>query len=388
VGPETQHRPRTDVAGELGRARRKTLALLEQVPEEELTRQISPLMSPLVWDLAHIGWFEELWLLRRLGGLEATHERFDDLYDAFSHGRAERAGLPLLEPRRAFEYVQEVRERTLDLLDEIDGDESDDPLLADGFVFGLVVQHELQHIETMLQTLSLSDRPIAGLGPAGGIDAEPGDVTVPAGTFTMGAEGEPWAYDNEREPHDVALRAYTIDRLPTANAAFIDFVEDGYADPRYWPEAGNRWRAQQRAAHPLHWRRSGSGWLRTRFGRTEALDPAVPVEHISWFEAEAFARWSGRRLPTEQEWECAMKLGALEGTGAVWEWTASHFLPYPGFSAFPYAEYSEVFFGDAYRVLRGGSWATDRLVARPTFRNWDYPQRRQIFAGVRLAADA
>ena len=335
----------------LERARGRTEALLDPLSDEQLTRQVSPLQSPLVWDLAHIGHFEELWLLRRVGGRAAVSPEYDVLYDSFAHPRGERGGLPILAPDAARAYVRNVREAVLELLPLLSFNGAD-PLLEQGFVVGMVVQHELQHAETMAQTLAL-----AGLPQQGPPDVRAsGEVAVPGGPFTLGST-EPWAYDNERPAHVVDLPPFWIDRALVTNLEYAAFVEDGAAAPPGWDPAAR---------------------------------PHAPVQHVSFHEAEAYARWAGKRLPTESEWEKAAKTvaGELEHlTGAVWQWTSSSFDGYPGFSAFPYAEYSETFFGDEYRVLRGGSWFTDPLVARPTFRNWDLPQRRQIFSGLRCARD-
>jgi gamma-glutamyl hercynylcysteine S-oxide synthase len=323
----------TDLARVLEHARTRTDALLEPLDDEQLTRQVSPLQSPLVWDLAHIGWFEELWLLRRHAGREPLAAAYDDLYDSFAHGRVERGALPILEPNAARAYVHAVREAVLELLPELDE-----------FLVGMVARHELQHGETIAQTLAL-----AGWAPERPPEVTAsGDVLVEGGPFTLGSE-EPWAYDNERPARVVDLPAFRIDRALVTNAEFARFA------------GGDR----------------GPG--------------DAPVQHVSFDEAEAYARWAGKRLPTEQEWEKAVKTAGPElehAHGAVWQWTSTFFDAYPGFRAHPYREYSEVFFGDEYRVLRGGSWATDPLIARPTFRNWDLPQRRQIFSGIRLAADA
>ena len=341
----------SELAAALEHARGRTEALLEPLSDEQLTRQISPLQSPLVWDLAHIGYFEELWLLRRVGGRAAVSPTFDDLYDSFAHPRDERGGLPILAPDAARAYVREVREAVLGLLPDLSFN-GGDPLLERGFVVGMVAQHELQHAETMAQTLAL-----AGLPEQGPPEVRAsGEATVPAGPFTLGST-EPWAYDNERPAHVVDLPAFRIDRALVTNREYAAFVEDGAAAPPGWDPAA---------------------------------PPNAPVQHVSFDEAEAYAGWAGKRLPTEPEWEKAAKTisGELEHlTGAVWQWTSSFFDGYPGFSAFPYAEYSEAFFGSDYRVLRGGSWFTDPLVARPTFRNWDLPQRRQIFSGLRCARD-
>jgi gamma-glutamyl hercynylcysteine S-oxide synthase len=352
------------VAEALTRAREQTLRLIEPLDDELLVAQLSPLQSPLVWDLAHIGWFEELWLVRRLGG-DPLLEGFDDLYDAFRHERAERSGLPILSPAEARAYLDRVRAESLRVLEDVAF--SDDPLLRDAYVYGLVVQHELQHQETMLQTIRLSGVEF----PAPPLELQPGahDVLVPAGPFTLGSD-EPWAYDNERPAHVVELPAYRIERNPVTNERFAEFVEEGgYRTRGFWSEEGWRWlQSEQDRQRPLE------------------VVPSEPVQHVSFYEAEAVAAWAGKRLPSEAEWEKAAKKHGH--APLVWEWTSSPFTGYPGFEAFPYPEYSEVFFGDDYRVLRGGSWATDPLVARVTFRNWDLPQRRQIFSGVRLAADA
>jgi iron(II)-dependent oxidoreductase len=379
---------RSELALALEHARQRTEALLEPLSDEQLTRQLSPLQSPLVWDLAHIGHFEELWLLRRAGGRIAGSSAYDELYDASAHARGERGRLPILPPDAARAYVEEIREAVLGLLPELTLDDGD-PLLERGFVVGMVVQHELQHSETMAQTLALAGLP--GPVPQGPPEVrESGDVIVPGGSFTLGAV-DPWAYDNERPAHPVDLPAFRIDRALVTNAEYTVFVDaGGYRDRDAWSDEGWAWRETEDAGAPLYWERDGGRPLRRRFDVVEALPPREPVQHVSFHEAEAYARWAGKRLPTEAEWEKAVKTvaGQLEHVrGAVWQWTASSFDGYPGFRAFPYAEYSELFFGEEYRVLRGGSWFTDPLVARPTFRNWDLPQRRQIFSGLRCARD-
>jgi iron(II)-dependent oxidoreductase len=422
-----------EIRAALERARAGTEALLAPIPDEELVTQISPLQSPLVWDFAHNAYFEELWLLRNLHGHPPLSELHDEVYDAFRHERSERSELPILRPEAARAYAADVRERVLDELDRTDLD-APDPLVRKGFVFGLVVQHELQHQETMLQTLQLrtgAEYPFPSDSPPDRAPDGPDEVEVPGGSFVLGAVDEPWAYDNELVPHDVEIRPFFIDRTPVTNEAFAAFVEDkGYRTKRLWTPEGWEWRESEDARAPLYWEKGKDGWTRVRFGRREPVPMNEPVQHVSWYEADAFARWAGKRLPTEAEWERAAgwdertgkirypwgrewmgyeasldhrrfspapagsygggesPLGCLQLAGDVWEWTSSFFQPYPGFVAFPYPEYSEVFFGEEYRVLRGGSWATDAVVARSTFRNWEDPTRRQIFAGFRCARDA
>jgi gamma-glutamyl hercynylcysteine S-oxide synthase len=418
------------IASEMTAARERTLALLEPIPEALLLAQHSTLMSPLVWDLAHIGHYEELWLLRELGAGDPTDPRFDDIYDAFRHPRSERPTLDILGPSEARDYVADVRKRTLDVLAGITLD-GDNPLLTDGFVYGLVIHHEHQHDETLLATVQLMDdfaHPDAGdgLGERGVDVAElPLDVLVDGGPFSMGTSTDPWAYDNERPEHVVDVPAFRIDTVPVTNAAYLEFIEaGGYDDSRWWSDDGWEWRHEAALAHPQFWARAGDGWTRRRFGRVEPLPPREPVQHVCWFEADAYARWRSARLPTEVEWEKAAAgaaeaggqfrrgrrfgpdevgahpagastWGCLDMLGGVWEWTSSDFEAYPGFHSFPYREYSEVFFGagrsehgPSYKVLRGGAWATDPIACSITFRNWDLPIRRQIFAGFRCATDA
>ena len=211
------------IAAELAAARARTNELLEPVPDDDLVRQFSPLMSPLVWDLAHIGHFEELWLLRGLTGAEPIYPAGDDVYDAFEHARDERPSLELMDPAKARAYLADVRARALDVLGRCDFD-AGEPLLRDGFVFGLVVQHEQQHVETMLQTLQLSGLEHPGGGPAA---VGPGELAlVDGGRGSVGSD-EPWAYDNERPVHEVTLEPFRIATAPVTNGEYAAFLAAG-----------------------------------------------------------------------------------------------------------------------------------------------------------------
>ena len=335
------------IASELTRARTLTDSLLEQLSEDQLLLQVSPLMSPLVWDFAHIGYFEELWLLRELGGEPPARVEHDDVYDAFAHERSERGELPILRPQAAREYVADVRRRVLDLLPTVSLDGAD-PLLENGFLFGMIVQHELQHIDTMSQTLQLGGLPAPEPSGPPPVTAS-GDVLVQAGPFPLGADEDAvWAYDNERPRHEVTVPAFRIDRALVSNADWLAFSADGgYRDPALWSDEGWEWRTVEQAEAPLYWERDGDRWLLRRFDRVEPIPASEPVQHVSWYEADAFARWAGKRLPTEVEWEKAARVAGDELEhlqGAVWRVDLVVLHALPGSSrVFPYAEYSEVF---------------------------------------------
>ncbi len=365
---------RQSIAALLGEARERTLALIRPVGDELLNKVFSELLSPLAWDLGHIANFEELWLVQTVGGRPPLHGELGQYYDAIENPRKERGELPILHDAELQAYMAEVRVRTLEVLEGVDiSADAENRLLREGFVYEMLVAHELQHQETMLQLLQMLDVPYRPaeanpepFGPAP-VASDGGTLRIEAGAYEIGAPARGFAYDNERPRHEVQLATFEIDRTPVTNATYLEYMGDTGAEP------------------PMYWEREGEDWMRTAMGVRVPVDPTRPVVHVSWHEAEAFARWAGKRLPTEFEWEAARpQLGSV---GGVWEWTSSEFREYPGFEAFPYEEYSKVFFGDEYKVLRGASWATDPHVARPSFRNWDLPQRRQIFAGIRLASD-
>jgi iron(II)-dependent oxidoreductase len=420
---------REAIARQLTTARERTLALVD-FDDAELRRQYDPLMSPLVWDLAHIGWQEELWLLRgndprRPGMLEPQIER---CYDAFLNSRASRVDLPLLTPSQARSYCATVRNKALDSLDALPEDASE-------FTFGLVVSHENQHDETMLQALNLRSG-LALLDPGAALPAgRPGvagtSVFVAGGPFVLGVDAadEPHSLDNERNAHVVDVSDFRIGRVPVTNAEWQQFIDDGgYLESRWWSQRGWDHRVEANLVIPQFWNADGT---RDRFGHVEAVPGDDPVQHVTYFEAEAYAAWAGARLPSEVEWEkaCAwdptlgrrrrFPWGATEPTaelanlggdalrpapvgaypasasaygaeqmlGDVWEWTTSPLRPWPGFTPMLYEQYSHPFFDGDYKVLRGGSWAVAPSILRPSFRNWDHPIRRQIFSGLRLAWD-
>ncbi len=417
-----------DTVEALREGRDRTLALVASVSDADLERVHSTLMSPLVWDLGHIAAFEDLWLVHRYGQKPLLREDLADTYDAFETPRAKRGELEFLRPHQAREYMAEVRERTLAVIDERG--------LAD--VHEMVLRHEHQHNETMLQTLELAC--LRDYEPPGRTALPPSPspastglemVQIPAGECTIGAPHGGFAYDNERPRHRTDVRGFLIGVTPIANATYLTFVEGGgYERREWWTDEGWAWKEQYDITRPEQW--TADGVAEWRLGVLVPLDPHRPVAHVSWFEADAFARAHGARLPTEVEWEKAATwdqgrgaarlypwgyqppvpgvhanidqlgggtapagaypagrspYGCLGMIGDLWEWTSSDFTGYPGFLPYPYREYSEVFFGPDHKVLRGGSWATRARVITAAFRNWDFPQRRQIFSGIRIARD-
>jgi gamma-glutamyl hercynylcysteine S-oxide synthase len=420
-----------DAVDALTETRERTLALVREVSDENLERVHSPLMSPLVWDLGHIAAFEDLWLVHRYGGRPLLRDDLADVYDAFETPRAGRGQLPFLRPSPARDYLEEVRARTISVIAERG--------VEDGSLHELVIRHEQQHNETMLQTMQLAH--LNGFQTGGrshprrainqnlsthtGLEL----IEIRGGDCTIGTPATGFAYDNERPRHRTDVRDYLIGRTPITNATYLTFVEGGgYERREWWSAEGWAWKEEYDITRPQGWTADlRSEW---RLSRLEPLHPDRPVVHVSWFEADAFARAHGARLPTEFEWEKAATWDQEQGTartfpwgeqppradshanvdqlsggtlpvghqpdgasphgclgmiGDAWEWTASRFDGYPGFTPHPYKEYSQVFFGDDYRVLRGGSWGTRARVITPCFRNWDFPARRQIFSGFRIA---
>jgi iron(II)-dependent oxidoreductase len=435
--------PKQEIANLLTEARERTLLLISGLSDEDLHRQHDPLMSPIIWDVGHIAHFEELWLTQNLDGAIEFSE-MPGMYNPFEHPRASRAALALPTLVQMMERLREIRARVFDRLDSLEWNDAN-PLLKGGYVYNMVLQHEYQHNETILQTLQLkkgelyrpprkvafsaSRKPFVESQRTANDDM----ISFAGGRITIGTSDRTAAYDNERPRHEMDLRPFLIDRTPVTNGQYLGFIADsGYDREELWSEAGRRWVTETGAVAPKYWFREGDSWLQRTMDLTRDVDPNRPVCHVCYYEAEAFANWSGKRLPTEFEWEAAAswdastnsargfpwgdsaataKLANIDqlsfdtapvGTydrnvspigchgmiGDVWEWTSSNFSGYPGFQSFPYKEYSEEFFGPEYRVLRGGSWATRPGAIRNTFRNWDYPIRRQIFSGFRCARDA
>jgi len=423
-----------EVIGLLAEARARTLLLVAPLSEAELESQHDSIMSPIIWDLGHIGHFEEVWLVEKLVDSSGEGEGLRGIYNPFENPRSTRGTLDLPGRRELMSYLTAVRRRVLEQLRAGGGDEA---LLRDGFVYRMVLQHEYQHNETILQTLKLK-KGEPYVAPRARFFLDPptpfhgGMCRFPGGRVRIGTDDRSAAYDNERPAHDVDVGPFDIDRAPVSVGAYLEFMEDaGYRTPKLWSEPGWAWCQAEGAVAPKYWYLNEGAWWVREFDLDGPIRTEDPVQHVCWWEAQAFANWAGKRLPTEAEWEAAATwdpdtgtvrkypwgddapdasranldglafrpapIGALPAgaspigcqhmIGDVWEWTCSPFKGYAGYETFPYKEYSEVFFGDEHRVLRGGSWATRPGAIRSTFRNWDYPIRRQIFSGIRCVRD-
>jgi len=425
---------RQEIASLLTEARDRTLLLISSLSDEDLHQQHDALMSPIIWDVGHIAHFEELWLTQNLDG-PIEFSEMPGLYNPFEHPRATRASLALPTLTAMMERLAEIRSRVLDRLETVEFDDRN-PLLRDAYVYHMVLQHEYQHNETILQTLQLKKgepyRAPRARKFAKRRSRRKEMLPFPGGRVTIGTDDRSAAYDNERPRHQIELRPFLIDRYPVTNGRYLEFMADkGYERSEFWSEGGRLWLAETGANSPKYWTRDGNRWMTRTMDLSRVVDSDRPVSHVCYYEAEAFAKWDGKRLPTEFEWEAAASwdpsaskarafpwgdaeadsrlanidqlsfdtapvgtfdenvspIGCYGMIGDVWEWTSSDLHGYPGYESFPYKEYSEEFFGPDYKILRGGSWATRPGAIRNTFRNWDYPIRRQIFSGFRCAQD-
>lgn len=418
-------------------ARARTFALVADLSDEQLLGPRLRIVNPLLWEIGHVAWFQEKWVLRHVARRRPMRSDADALYDSAAVPHEVRWDLPLPSRAETLSYMQEVRDQVLALMER---------QLTEGLAYfvQLSVFHEDMHDEAFLYSRqthgyaaprSLADTLGASASQAGSC---PGDVAIPGGAFLLGASAEePFVFDNEKWAHPVRVEPFRIARAAVTQAEFAAFVEDGgYSRRELWSAGGWRWKEGAGAQSPVYWRRvPGQGWERRNFDQWIPLEPHRPVLHVNWYEADAYCRWAGRRLPTEVEWEVAaaaqpldngQKLGArkrrfpwgdefpsprhanLNGAalgcvdvgacadgdsafgcrqliGNVWEWTANVFMPYPGFVADPYKEYSQPWFG-THNVLRGGCWATQARLLRNTWRNFYTPDRRDVWAGFRTCA--
>ena len=422
-----------DLVDALRDARRVELALFEDLTEPQLLGTRAHFVEPPIWELGHVGWFQEYWLLRHLDGAAPLLPGSDAVYDSFNVSYKRRWDHPYPTRAATLDYLGEVLRRSVDRL----GGRM--PTRDDVYFSTLVAQHEDMHSENLMlirQTLGHARPKIAHVAPfaiSPPVDPsyQPRDVTLPGGEFVLGAaRDEPFVFDNEKWAHPVTVASFQIASTPVTNAQFTAFVDDGgYRRRECWSRRGWDWRRRESASHPMFWVRDGARWAVREFDAVIPLLPWHPVVHVNWYEAEAYCRWAGRRLPTEAEWEMAATLDPVTGRkrrfpwgdeppsfdranldyvaggtidvralpcgdsgvgcrqmiGNVWEWVADTFGPYPGFVCDPYREYSEPYFGQK-KVLRGGAWTTRARLIRPTWRNFYKPHRRNIFAGFRTVA--
>jgi len=402
-------------------ARARSLLLIEDLDDAQWLGRRLPIVNPPRWEIGHVAWFQEHWILRHLRGLPPLRGDADALYDSAAIAHDTRWSLPLPDRRGTLAYAAGVLDRVAQEL------ERRPDLDADARAFHLLALfHEDMHGEAFVYT-----RQTLGYGPPaiprGGSTAGgpcPGDVAVEGGVTLLGARRDPrngFVFDNEQWAHEIEFAPFRMSRACVTQAEFADFVEEGgYGREELWTREGWRWRTREGAEHPVYWRREAGGrWLRRRYDAWVPLEDHLPVHFVNAHEAEAWCAWAGRRLPTEPEWECAAgrtrfpwggdpptperahldlradgpcevgacaagdtPRGVRQMIGNVWEWTSTTFGPYPGFQAGPYREYSEPWFG-THRVLRGGAFATRSRLLRNTWRNFYTPDRRDVLAGFR-----
>jgi len=434
----------------LSEARARTLELIADLSDEQMIGPRLAIVNPLRWEIAHVAWFQEYWILRRLHRLNPVLSDGDRLYDSARVSHDTRWDLPLPSKSKTVEYMQLILDRVMEhaqagITGEVNG-------YDEYYFLQLALFHEYMHAEAITytrQTLSypmpqitpMQDDPQMGkhtesASPSPNI--KPGDAGIPGGRFLLGSTpGDSFVFDNEMWAHPIDVKPFAISRYALSNAEFLEFVRDeGYRRAEFWDQDGWRWRKDVAAEHPVYWKpHSGNRWLRRNFNKWVPLEDDLPVLHVNWFEASAYCRWAGRRLPNEAEWEMAAssepatdgqgiaeckrlypwgdtpptparanldwcKMGCIEVyalpasdsafgcrqmIGNTWEWTASVFEPFPGFIAGPYKEYSVPWFGD-HRVLRGGCWATRSGLISNNYRNFYKPDRRDVWAGFRTCA--
>ena len=418
--------------GNLMDARARTLELVNGLDDQQLMGPRLDTVNPLLWEIGHLAWFHEFFVLRRLDGRAPILASADTLYDSMKVHHDTRWDLELPDLHGTFQYMRAVEEVMIERLDEEKVRSGDN-----AYLYQLTTFHEDMHDEAFTYTRQIlgypapefraaTDQPECDAGPL------PGDVDVPGGTIELGSKpGGKFIFDNEKFSHDIHVASFRIAKAPVTNAEYRDFVEDGgYKDDRFWDEAGRHWRDGANARHPVYWRRGDDGgWWVKHFDGEAPLSSHHPVSHVNWYEANAWCNWAGRRLPSEAEWETASAYDAgwvakrrypwgddaleecpanLDGRyigtvdvgafpdgdsafgcrqmlGNIWEWTSSDFLPFPGFSVDPYEDYSKPWFGTR-KVLRGGAWATRSRMVTNTYRNFFTPARRDTINGFRTCA--
>jgi iron(II)-dependent oxidoreductase len=423
-----------DLIAALSDARRRTLVLIGDLRDEQRIVARLPIINPPLWEFGHVAWFHEYWERRHLRGLPALRADGDRLYDSAKVPHDARWDLPLPSFAETRGYAAAILDRALDWLT------GQNPSPEARYFHWLGVFHEDMHGEAFAytrQTLGYPAPDLTSLAKPLESIAAAGDAAVPGGTFVLGAEQDaPFVFDNEKWAHAVELEPFHIARTAVTNAEMAAFVEDGgYVRRELWTDAAWHWRERVGACHPVYWRQQRRhAWEERIFDAWIPLRADHPAIHVCWYEADAYCRWAGRRLPTEPEWEAAATsastcdgthsrdkrahpwgsgapsarsanldgwyggtvsvhalssgdsgFGCRQMCGNVWEWTTDDFAPYPGFVLDPYKEYSAPWFGN-HKVLRGGCWATRARLIRNTWRNFYTPDRRDVLAGFRTCA--
>ncbi len=420
-------------------AHQRTMEMIEGLNDEQLIGPKLPILNPMLWEIGHVAWFHEQFILRKEHGHPPILDRGDRLYDSIAINHDQRWDLPLYTLREMKDYLRAVMEKCLDGLE--DGLASE----RDSYLYQFTTFHEDMHDEAFTWARQTLAYPAPELKPDGQTGASArdgkrapvgaGDALIPGGTFELGARRDAAFYfDNEKWAHPVTVAPFKMAKAPVTNAEFAEFVEDGgYEADALWSEDGLVWRNAAGASHPVYWRRDAAdGWQMRRFDRWLDLPMDEPVIHICWYEANAFCRWADRRLPSEAEWEFAATMrpgpdgkltkhpypwgdqtptpdracldayslgcvpvdhcpdgenawGCRHLIGNVWEWTSDTFGPFAEFSPDDYREYSEPLFGST-KVLRGGAWTTRSRYANAIYRNYFQPDRRDILGGFRTCA--
>jgi iron(II)-dependent oxidoreductase len=405
-------------------ARARTKLLVDDLSDEQLLGPRLSTVNPLLWEIGHVAWFQEKWVLRRHGA-PSMRDDADSLYDSASIPHDVRWDLLLPNRGETCSYMQRVLDRVHNQVQRNENPE-------DAYYVQLAIFHEDMHAEAFAITRQTLEYPAPQINShplvvSGSPSTSKGDAKIAGGTYFLGATSdEPFVFDNEKWAHPVELAPFSIARVPVTQSEFVEFVEEGgYSRREFWSAVGWVWLSQVETEHPTYWRRTPEGWQRRAFDRWIPLEPNGPMTHVNWHEANAWCSWAGRRLPTEAEWELAASgmekrrypwgdlfpdhehanldarqlecadvsafpagdsyFGCRQMLGNVWEWTAATFGPYPGFVPDPYKEYSEPWFGD-HTVLRGGSWATPGRLLRNTWRNFYKPHRADMWAGFRTCA--
>ncbi|MFV1992505.1 MAG: SUMF1/EgtB/PvdO family nonheme iron enzyme [Acidiferrobacterales bacterium] len=369
------------------------LELAATVPADQWHLQFHPDLSPVGWHVGHCVFIESYWLQHMLGSKPETENDLQNLYFPWLSPKHERAK-KIPELKNLINIAQDDHKHNLDLLNNLIEKNKDHALLNNNYLPEFLVQHYCQHIETLQQIILYTTLKRDWSKHECTFSIEPTEPRLPAISFSSaktmaGCPENTFSYDNEIPRHENNIAAFSISRQAVTNSEYLGFMESGgYQDKNYWDREGLDWLQKTKNDAPIHWRKQlNNEWYCLEYGKPENLKPDTAVYGINHFEARAFTRYAGCRLPAEIEWEHAVTHNGgydLE-IGQAWEWCQNYFYPYPGFTAFPYENYSKPWFDNQHYTLRGGSIYTDARIKRPSFRNFYTPEKRHIFAGLRLA---